>query len=191
MATVNVANLVSPVYTPNLLVPTDGSVLTQALLTNLIVALGNRIEFVRDATPEATDNPERFYTIREDFTGAIWTPGEARLDADLVWRTGGDTGLIAVNGVSGAARNPGQLVVSIPANGADVLTFHMQPHTPAGDLTSFSRFRHATAAIRINDDVGNTGSSFAWGLFSDSSELFGGDDCVLLMWLKASDAINW
>jgi hypothetical protein len=192
MPTVDVAPLVTGgTYTPTLLVPTDGTTFTQAMLTSLIVSLGNRIEFLRDLVPEAANDPERSLLIREDFAGAIWTPGQARLDGEFPWRTGGDTGTISVSGHAGSSKNPGQLRVSIPGDGATEVPFYLHPHLHDGDFTSFARFRHAAITVRLNDDVANSQTVFSWGLGDEQDDSAGGDNSIRLCWFKSLDALNW
>jgi hypothetical protein len=86
MATTDVAPLVTPTYTAALLVPNDGSTLTQALLTNLIVALGNRIELVRGLAPSAAETPESYLLVNEDFLpGAYVNTGDGYIVCQHCW----------------------------------------------------------------------------------------------------------
>lgn len=64
-----VQGLISPVYEPIISVSSDGEILTQAALTNLAVALGNRIQFIADQIGIVSATPEKFSVMQEDFRG--------------------------------------------------------------------------------------------------------------------------
>src|SRR5690606_15473414 len=132
---VQIQNDVNPVYEPIITISDTGEVLTEAQIYDTTLALANRIEFVRTLTPEAADRPETYATLREDFFGAIYTSGQARIDASFPWRTA-SAGSPAVNGRAGSAKNPGLLEVALPGDGANAHTFAFYLQSPSG--TPFS-----------------------------------------------------
>lgn len=190
MATVDVAPLVTPAYTASLLVPTDGSTFTQALLTNLIVALGNRIEFLRDLTPEATDTPEAYFTLREDFAGAIFDDSQSRLDASFPWRTN-QTGLVSINHSAGSFKNPGVLQCAIPGDGVGDQIFEFHLGLDTGTPGSYSTFRQMVVTVKIEEDVANLNEQIRFGLVDDAGASNGGSDCICLFRSKAISATKW
>lgn len=185
MATVDVAPLVSPVYTPTLLVPTDGSTLTQALLTNLIVSLGNRTEFLRDLSAEASDTPEAFCTVREDFLGVLWTPSQSLLQGTVQWRTTPDDGFISVSGNAGASKNPGLLNVSLPGDG-DFHVFAAYFENASGEPFSFLKFQTMTVVVKKTHDAANVTDRIHFGLCDDADIQGGGNDALMIQHLGAN-----
>lgn len=186
MATTDVAGLVTPVYTPTLPVTTDTSILTQADLTNTVVSLANRIEFLRDLVDVAADTPEASCVLREEFWGAIWTSGESRLDADNVWRTA-FLGSPAVSGLSSSSNSPGELVIALP-EGAE---FRFQIGLPTDDPFGFLTMQHLTMRLKIDDDPVNTNTIARLGLCQDASLLNGGTNSLAVLYQKGLDASNW
>lgn len=149
-------------------VPATGEVITESSLIDLGVALGDRIEFVRQLTPDAVDDPERHLLMREDFVGALDNSSGGTLTADLLWRRS-STAAPAVNGVAGTAKNPGQLQITM-AGGTDQ-DYKFQPHTASGDFTSFEAFQTLTVAMKIDDDAGNSLSWCLFGLADDNANI--------------------
>lgn len=190
MATTDVAPLVTPTYTAALLVPNDGSTLTQALLTNLIVALANRTEFLRDITIEASDNPESYCVVREDFLGAIFTSSQSRLDATLPWRTI-QTGNVSINGQSGNSKNPGRLQCSVPGDGGSQQYFGFHLIGTTATPFSFATFQQMTVVVRINEDAANVTEFTRFGLVDDAEQEDGGTDALCIIRQPAANATKW
>lgn len=186
---------VTPVYEPVLTIADTGEVLTEAQLYDTALALANRIEFVRALVPEATEEPEAFGTFREEFWGAIWASGTARLDADNLWRSS-HVGSPAVNHRAGTAKNPGQLEVSIPPTGSGGDTDHgvdFYLGTTTGDCFSFATIDSATVVLKMAEDPANPGVRLYFGFVetagvtSDS----GGTDALQICRNVAVDADEW
>lgn len=190
MATVDVSSLVSPTYTPTLLVPTDGSTFTQALLTNLIVSLANRTEFLRDLSFEASDTPGAYARIREDFFGAIFTAGQNRLDASFPWRCV-STGNVSINGNAGSSKNPGQLRCSIPGDGVGDQYFGFHIESTTGAPFSYATFQQLEVTVAITEDPANLNEQIRFGLVDDAEGPNGGSDSLVIWRAKAVNATKW
>lgn len=190
MATVDVAPLVTPTYTASLLVPTDGSTFTQALLTNLIVALGNRTEFLRDLSAEASDTPGAYSRLREDFFGAIFNDTQSRLDASFPWRTN-QTGLVSINHSGGSAKNPGQLLCAIPGDGVGDQFFEFHIGLDTDTPTSYAAFQQLEVTVNIDEDPSNLNEQIRFGLVDDAGAFNGGSDALCIWRLKAVSSTKW
>lgn len=195
MATVDVASLVSPTYTASLLVPTDGSTFTQALLTNLIVALGNRTEFLRDLLLEASDTPEAYCTLREEFHGAILTSGESRLDADFPWSVS-ILGFPAVNHSGGTGKNPGQLVIQNPPTGSggeDAHGIDFFLGSSGATPFTFANVEQLTVVVKVTENPANLNATMQFGFVTTAgiSSANGGTNCIQIGRNTALDADEW
>jgi hypothetical protein len=196
MPTVDVAPLVTPTYTPTLLVPTDGTTLTQALLTNLIVGLANRTEFLRDLQLEASDTPEAYCTLREDFHGAIFTSGSSRIDAEFPWRTS-VLGLPAVNQRAGTGKNPGLLELSLPPTGSGGepdhgIDFYLSTSSSGGPFT-FATVEALTVVVKIDEDAANANFTTQFGFASQTgmAQQPGGTDSIQICRNVAVSPTKW
>jgi hypothetical protein len=190
MPTVDVAPLVTPTYTPTLLVPTDGSTFTQALLTNLIVGLANRTEFLRDLSAEASDTPEAYCTLRDDFFGAVDSISPGTLQSDIQWRRS-DEGSPAINHRAGSSKNPGLLEVSLPGNGTDFHEFEIHIGSATGAPFSYATFQELVVVVKVEEDVSNITEWASFGLVDNAGLQNGGDDCLVIARQKASSATKW
>lgn len=182
--TTQVQSMIEPEYTEVVEVAEDGETLTEAILINTAVALGNRIEYVRQLVAEAADTPEKFTTLREDFLGAVHD-GTSVLYADLVWRTQ-DSGSPAINHSAGTASNPGKLVIAMPPDATFFAGLGSPTDSPFGMITT----RAVTMVVAVNDHPSNVVTSFSIGLKNDWSLTNGGSDGLTLFYSKATSA-NW
>lgn len=186
---------VVPTYEPVITIAETGEVLTEAQLYDTTLALANRIEFVRSLVPEASEDPESFGTFREEFWGAIHNSGQSRLDADNLWRSS-DLGFPAVSHSAGSAKNPGQLVVSLPPTGSGGETDHgidFYLGTTTGDCFSFATIDSATVVVKVTEDPANLNANVAFGFVATAgiNSLNGGTDCVQIIRNTAVDADEW
>lgn len=192
MATTDVSGLVTPVYTTTLPVTTDGSVFTQADLTTLVVSLGNRIEFVRDLVPDATDTPEVFARINEDFLDAVVE--SQTIYGTIPWTViGSGTGIggLAVSHVAGSAKNPGGLQISTPATLGDIsYSFFIGPGATSTPF-SFASFSEFTVVAKISQDTTTLLTPFVrFGLAANASFANGGNESLGLAYGPAFGP-NW
>jgi hypothetical protein len=185
MAVTDVAPLVTPTYTATLNVVNDGSVLTQAALTSLVVSLANRTEFLRDLIAEASDTPEAYCTLREEFLGSVWTSGQSLLQGNVQWRTTA-SGSVSVSGNAGASKNPGLLNVSVPGDGATNEKFIFYLESATGLPFSFLKFQEMTVVLKVIRDVANITDRVHFGLADDADDQAGGDDAILISHLGAN-----
>jgi len=186
---------VTAVYEPVITVAETGEVLTEAQLYDTTLALANRIEFVRALVPEASEDPEAFGTLREEFWGAIHNSGQGRLDADLLWRTS-DTGSPSVNQNAGTAKNPGQLVIGLPPTGSGRDTDHgidIYLGQTTGDCFSFQTIDSATVVVKVTEDPANLNATTQFGFVATAgiSSFNGGTDCVQIVRNTAIDVDEW
>jgi hypothetical protein len=175
--------------------PTDGSTLTQALLTDLIVALGNRIEFLRDLSLEASDTPEAYCTLREDFLGAIYNSGQSRLDADYLWRTS-ELGSPSVNHANGSAKNPGQLSLALPPGGSggdDDHGLDIYLGSTSTQPFSFATVETLTVVVKVTEDPANLNATTQFGFVTTAGTASqnGGTNCVQIGRNVALDVDDW
>lgn len=182
--TTQVQSMIEPEYTAVVEVAEDGETLTEAILINTAVALGNRIEYVRQLVAEAADVPEKFTVLREDFLGAVHD-GTSVLYADLVWRTE-HTGSPAISHNGGTASNPGKLVLAMPPDTTFFAGLGNPTHSPFGMITT----KAITMVVAVNDNVANVVTGFSIGLKNDWSLTNGGSDALTLFYSKATSA-NW
>lgn len=186
---------VDPVYEPVLTIADTGEVLTEAQLYDTTIALANRIEFVRSLVPEATEEPEAFGTFREEFWGAIFNDTQSRLDADNLWRSS-SLGFPAVNQSAGTAKNPGQLVVSLPPTGSGGETDHgvdFYLGQTTGDCFSFATIDSATVVVKITEDPANLNAGIWFGFVATAgiNSQNGGTDCVQIFRQVSIDSDEW
>jgi hypothetical protein len=184
MATVDVAGLVTPTYTPTIPIVLDGDPFTQADHTNTVVSLANRTEFVRQLSETASSAPESFATLREDFWGAIFDSGTSTIYGDLVWRTD-DSGSPAINHRGGSAQNPGQLEMAMPTGSSFAFGLGSSTDNLFGGISTEA----VTFAVKVLDNPANVATQFLIGLKNDWSLGNGGDDCLQLFY-TISEA-NW
>jgi hypothetical protein len=192
MATTDVSGLVTPVYTATLPVTTDGSTLTQADLTNTVVSLGNRIEFVRDLVPDATDTPEVFARINEDFLDAVVE--SQTIYGTIPWtviQSGAGAGGLAISHVAGTAKNPGGLACSCPGTLGDAShAFFVGPGATSTPF-SFASFSEFTVVMKIATDSSTLLTpSVRIGLASNAGFNNGGNESLGLMYGPAFGS-NW
>lgn len=187
---VQIQNDVTAEYTSPLTIADTGEVLTEAQLYDTTLALANRIEFVRALTPEASDDPESFFIIREDFAGAVFTSAQSRLDGSFPWRTV-STGSVSINHSAGSAKNPGQLVCAMPGDGANEQYFGFHIGLANGTPVSYATFQQLAVTVRIDEASGNINEQIRFGLTQDASAFNGGTDCLCIARLRASDADDW
>lgn len=180
--TTQVQSLIEPEYTEVIEVAEDGETLTEAILVDTAVALGNRIEYVRQLVAEAADTPEKFTTLREDFFGAVHD--SAFLYGDIVWNIE-NTGSPAVSGTGGTASNPGQLVMAMPPESIFLAGLGTPTSSPFGMITT----RAATMVVAVADNVANVASGFGIGFKNDWTLSTGGTDGLVLFYNKTS--ANW
>jgi hypothetical protein len=186
---------VVPTYEPVITIAETGEVLTEAQLYDTTLALANRIEFVRSLVPEASEEPESFGTFREEFWGAIHNSGQSRLDADNLWRSS-NTGSPSVNHSAGTAKNPGQLLVSLPPTGSGGETDHgidFYLGTTTGDCFSFATIDSATVVVKVTEDPANLNAWTSFGFVATAgiNSLSGGTDCIQIVRDVAVDADEW
>lgn len=186
---------VTPDYEPVLTIADTGEVLTEAQLYDTTLALANRIEFVRSLVPEATEEPEAFGTFREEFWGAIWTSGTSRLDADNLWRSS-VLGFPSVSQSAGTAKNPGQLVVTLPPTGSGGATDHgvdFYLGQTTGDCFSFATIDSATVVVKIDEDPANLNATTQFGFVATAgmASQNGGTDSLQICRNVAVDTDEW
>jgi hypothetical protein len=186
---------VTAVYEPVITIADTGEVLTEAQLYDTTLALANRIEFVRSLTPEATEEPEAFGTFREEFWGAIFNSGQSRLDADNLWRSS-VLGFPSVNQSAGTAKNPGQLVVSLPPTGSGGETDHgvdFYLGQTTGDCFSFATIDSATVVVKIDEDPANINATIQFGFAATAgmAAQSGGADSLQICRNVALGADDW
>jgi hypothetical protein len=182
-------------YEPVLTIADTGEVLTEAQLYDTTLALANRIEFVRSLTPEATEDPEQFATFREEFWGAIADTGQARLDADNLWRSSVE-GFPAINHRAGSAKNPGQLEVSLPPTGSGGATDHGYDFylgSSTDDSFSFASIEACTVVLKIAEDPANVNATVQFGFVASSglANQSGGTDGIQICRNTAIDPDEW
>jgi len=182
MSTTDVSGLVTPVYTATLPITTDGSVLTQADLTNTIVSLANRVEFIRQIGDAATE-PELITVLREDFFSAIWD-GSSRLDGSFAWRTA-HSGSPAITHDGGTARRPGRLICQMPPNSQFSFGIAGVADTPFGFLSTDM----ITFVAKVDDDPANIASSATFGMLGTYTAQNGGANALALFYQKTFP--NW
>lgn len=184
--TTQIQSLIEPEYTEVIEVAEDGETLTEAILVDTAVALGNRIEYVRQLVAEAADTPEQFTTLREDFLGAVYDGGSNALYGSFVWNTQ-DSGSPAINHSAGNASNPGRIRMAMPPTSEFYAGLGLPTDSPFGMITT----RAVTMVVMISDDVANIATDFGIGLKNDWSLLNGGSDALILRYNKATFGGNW
>jgi hypothetical protein len=166
-----VQSLITADYTPIITVPATTEVITQDALQDTAVALGSRIEYVRQFT-NASEEPEMVQIIREDFHGASLDSG-ARLQGDFTWKTV-SAGDFAVAHSGGTARRPGRLVLTMATDSSFAFGIGDIADNPLGFLTC----ELITFVARVTDDVGNLATSMTFGIKENFSFPNGGDNSI-------------
>lgn len=191
MATVDVDPLVTATFTPTLPVTTDGSTLTQADLTNIVVSLANRIEFLRSLSLEAAVKPEAFTTFREDFLDLIYKKTDATLYGTLPWTTleegaGAIAGALGISHSAGSSKNPGGLRVSTPGSLGDAgFSFFIGPGATSTPF-SFTGVQHFSITMKIVTDSSTLLTpSVRCGLASNASFNNGGSNSLGILYAPA------
>jgi hypothetical protein len=153
--------------------------------------LAASIEVLRSQLSDAADEPEDWFHLRDDFTGAVWDSGNSRLYSAFPWTTGVvGTGAL-VNDAAGTSKNPGQLVVSIPGDGANTIAWYAQPGVASGNPTAFDKLDRATIVMKVADDPGNFASIAKAGLAENNSASNGGTNALQLCFDRGGDATHW
>lgn len=83
----NVANLITAEYTAVVNIPASAEVLTEEALSNLAVALGNRVEFIRQNTPNLRTALQKILSVEEEFHSVSYNSSQNILLADTTWQT--------------------------------------------------------------------------------------------------------
>jgi hypothetical protein len=184
---------VTPEYTTILTISDTGEVLTEAQIYDTTLALANRIEFVRQLVPEASDNPEAFGIFREEFWMASADNGI--LYADNIWRYS-DAGSPSISHGPGTFKNPGQLVINLPPTGSGGSTDHGASFyigTETGDPFTFDSVESCVVVCKADEDVGSLLGNWGFGFVQNADELIlnGGTDSIQIFRNKAVSAAQW
>lgn len=177
-------SLVEAEYTTPLTTADSGDALDPVILRDSLTQLANRIEYLKTLQNEATEEPERFFTIEDDFTCAIYDNSNSVVYSDRVWRTF-DTGSPTVTSTANTAGRPGLFRVTCATSDEFFMGINDTAGSPFGMITT----QHVTFVVRIQDDPGNLATSFTMGLKQDYSLNNGGSNSLLLFYSVA--AANW
>jgi len=182
-------------YDPVVNIPSNGETITEASLIDATVALGNRIEYVRKLTPLSGAQPDRFFLVRDDFTGAHYDSANDFIHSDLLWKSDVGAGTPSAGFYSGTSKNPGNLVVSLPSGAtADQLSVALGFGAGIGvDMFSFAGFERIEFVFAVFDAPGNPGTQFQVGLCATVNNMavgVGGTDSLRVRYSKAESA-NW
>lgn len=179
-----VQTLIEPVYEAVVEVPADAEVITEASLINTAVALGNRIEFLKQLQSDTTDEPERFFIVRDDFGCALYDGALSVVYSDHLWRTA-DVGSPTITSVANSAKNPGLFRVTCATSDEFYMGLNDAASHPFGMITT----QLLSMVLKVSDDAGNLASNMTIGLKKDYSLSNGGTDSLLLFYSVASP--NW
>jgi hypothetical protein len=187
-----VQGLITPTYDAVIEVLSNGEVCTEAALTNTAVALGNRIEFVRRLSANASADPETSFYVREDWSSAVYVPGSNLVHGDVTWSSAIGTGTPTGTYGDGSAKNPGNFIIGLPAGAtADQLSVALGSMT--SDSMTFASFQRIVHVFKVVDNAGNPSTQFQFGLSQNAANLAvgaGGTDSLRIRYSKA-DSANW
>lgn len=175
----DVAPLVIDEYTTIVNVASDGEVLTETALSNMMVAALNRIEHVRQNIPAISTEVPRIIDINEEFMSLLWDSTNGYLHAGRTWRTEA-VGTPSVTSTGSFLGNVGGATLSLNANNEEV-SIHsgssktapvvaadqvdrfaclVRPDSALGDQTILVGLAQDIADISDPTDVGNEGLAF-------------------------------
>lgn len=179
---VQVQSLVSPVYEPVVTVHATGDTATEAQFIDTTVAILNRIEFVKNLQSDASDSPEAFALVRDDFMAGNTLTAAGVLTADTAWTfdvIGGGTH--AVDVIAGTQANPGRLRFNV-AGGNTACVFK--------PLCFDATFDTLTAVVKIDNPGGTAGQNVRIGLAQNIISGAGGNEGLWLEYIPSVNA-NW
>lgn len=171
-------------YDAAVFVPATTDVITQAALTNTAVALGNRIEFLRNFTPAASGHPEKFFVVRDDFSSGRYDSGDNAIYSEVTWKTiAVGAGTAGVGG--GTAKHPGFVNQTLPTSTSHAFFLGAATATPL----RFDQILTTTFVVAVSEAGANVATSFGVGFKQDASGQNGGTDCIQLFYQPS--VANW
>lgn len=179
---VQVQSLVTPVYEAVVTVHATGDIATEAQFIDTAVAILNRVEFVKNLQSDASDSPEAFALVRDDFMAGNTLTAAGVLTADTAWTfdvVGGGTH--AVDVIAGDQVNPGRLRFNV-AGGNTGAVFKT--------LGFDSTFDTLTAVAKITNPGGSAGQTVRIGLAQNTIAGAGGNEGLWLEYIPSVNA-NW
>jgi hypothetical protein len=171
-----IQNDVLPVYEPVITIAETGEVLTEAQIYDTTLALANRIEFVRQATPGVATDPENVCFISDDFT--FVDEGAVAFGTPRQWQ--GDTPWIVTQTAAGTLQvrsfNTGQLVnhgnLEWRSTSGTIGAIWRKGglNSGSGSGLRYSRFLKAKCLLRMNNIAAPV--KFEFGMKSGSATTF-------------------
>lgn len=168
MAT-DIAGSVTSEYTSVVEVPADTDILSEAGLTDMMLAGLNRTEFVRQNTPILATSIRRIVDVHEEFLSVDWNNSRQVLHADRNWKTS-SAGSPTVAFRANAAGQPGGLRATMGTSGGAFACYLGSASTSQVFRTAeFDRF---ACIVHLPTTISD--KQFRVGLSQDVNGLTGG-----------------
>lgn len=187
----NVAGLITPTYDAVVNVAADTEVLTEASLTDSVVALGNRIAFVRESSPELAQKPDGIFTFRDDFTSCKYNNSETRFYSAVPWIVNSSLGSPALSGDVGQSKNPGTLFFFQAGGVAGETIMYLDAQL------SFATLEYMLVVLKATHGAGNSDEALSFGFGDNTSSLgtfnpdVGGANSLMCYYWRTQSSTQW
>ena len=186
----DVSGLITPTYDAVINVAADTEILTEASLTDSVVALGNRIAFVRESVPDLATKPDGIWTIRDDFTGGFFDSSNHKYYSEIPWSTTSTLSPPTIGRAGDQAKNPGNLQLTQAGGVAGETCIFLDAQL------SFATLEYMLVVLKATHGSGNADEAISFG-FGDNAGVglfnpdVGGNDSLMCYYWRTQSSSQW